>query len=141
MKRFAVRQWLILFALLSLTGAAVFGQQSAAPPAEKHPASQQDQKDQKDGTGVVPPGVKLDPHMPGPGAPTPYHFPAAVTKTLPNGLKVFVVSDRREPSVAARLIIFSAGGIDDPAGSPGVVSDDREPADAGNQAAVGSGHR
>jgi zinc protease len=120
MKRFAVRQWLILLALVSLTGAAVFAQQAAAPPAEKHPAAQQDQKDQKDGTGVVPPGTKLDPQMPGPGAPTPYHFPSAATKTLPNGLKVFVVSDRREPSVAARLIIFSAGGIDDPAGSPGV---------------------
>ncbi len=120
MKRFAVRQWLILFVLVSLTGAAVSGQQTSAPPAEKHPATQQDQKDQKDGTGVVPPGVKLDPQMPGPGAPTPYHFPSAATKTLPNGLKVFVVSDRREPSVAARLIIFSAGGIDDPAGSPGV---------------------
>jgi zinc protease len=120
MKRFAVRQWLILFVLVSLTSAAVSGQQTTAPPAEKHPATQQDQKDQKDGTGVVPPGVKLDPQMPGPGAPTPYHFPSAATKTLPNGLKVFVVSDRREPSVAARLIIFSAGGIDDPAGSPGV---------------------
>jgi zinc protease len=120
MKRFAVRQWLILFALVSLTSAAVSAQQTSAPPAEKHPATQQDQKDQKDGTGVVPPGVKLDPQMPGPGAPTPYHFPSAATKTLPNGLKVFVVSDRREPSVAARLIIFSAGGIDDPAGSPGV---------------------
>ena len=120
MKRFAVRQWLILFVLVSLTSAAVSGQQTSAPPAEKHPATQQDQKDQKDGTGVVPPGVKLDPQMPGPGAPTPYHFPSAATKTLPNGLKVFVVSDRREPSVAARLIIFSAGGIDDPAGSPGV---------------------
>jgi zinc protease len=120
MKRFAVRQWLILFVLVSLTSAAVSGQQTTAPPAEKHPATQQDQKDQKDGTGVVPPGVKLDPQMPGPGAPTPYHFPSVATKTLPNGLKVFVVSDRREPSVAARLIIFSAGGIDDPAGSPGV---------------------
>ena len=60
MKRFAVRQWLILFALVSLASAAVFGQQTSAPPAEKHPATQQDQKDQKDGTGVVPPGVKLD---------------------------------------------------------------------------------
>jgi zinc protease len=120
MKRFAVRQWLILFVLVSLTSAAVSGQQTTAPPAEKHPATQQDPKDQKGGTGVVPPGVKLDPQMPGPGAPTPYHFPSAATKTLPNGLKVFVVSDRREPSVAARLIIFSAGGIDDPAGSPGV---------------------
>jgi len=117
MKRFAVRQWLLLFALVSLTGAAVFGQQTSAPPAEKHTATQQDQKD---GTGVVPPGVKLVPQIPGPGAPTPYHFPSAATKTLPNGLKVFVVSDRREPAVAARLIIFSAGGIDDPAGSPGV---------------------
>jgi zinc protease len=117
MKRFAVRQWLILFVLVSLTGAAVFGQQASTPPAEKHPAAQQDQQD---GTGVVPPGVKLVPQMPGPGAPTPYHFPSAATKTLPNGLKVFVVSDHREPSVAARLIIFSAGGIDDPAGTPGV---------------------
>jgi len=120
MKRFAVPQWLILFAVVGLTGAAVFAQQTSAPPADKHPATQQDQKDQKDGTGVVPPGVKLVPQMPGSGAPTPYHFPSAATKTLPNGLKVFVVSDRREPSVAARLIIFSAGGIDDPAGSPGV---------------------
>jgi len=120
MKRFAVRQWLILFVMVGLTGAAVFAQQTSAPPAEKHPATQQDQKDQKDGTGVVPPGVKLVPQMPGSGAPTPYHFPSAATKTLPNGMKVFVVSDRREPSVAARLIIFSAGGIDDPAGSPGV---------------------
>ena len=120
MKRFAVRQWLILFVMVGLTGAAVFAQQTSAPPAEKHPATQQDQKDQKDGTGVVPPGVKLVPQMPGSGTPTPYHFPSAATKTLSNGLKVFVVSDRREPSVAARLIIFSAGGIDDPAGSPGV---------------------
>jgi zinc protease len=117
MKRFAVRQLLILFVLVSLPGAAMFGQQTSAPPAEKHPATQQDQKD---GSGVVPSGVKLVPQMPGPGTPTSYHFPSAATKTLPNGLKVFVVSDRREPSVAARLIIFSAGGIDDPAGSPGV---------------------
>jgi zinc protease len=121
MKRFAARQWLILFVLVSLTSAVVFGQQTSAPPAEKHPAAQQDQKDQKGGTGVVPPGVKLDPQMPGPGAPTAYHFPSAATRTLSNGLKVFVVSDRREPSVAARLIVFSAGGIDDPQGNPGVA--------------------
>jgi zinc protease len=120
MKMFAGRQWFIFCALVGLTGAAVFGQQASAPPTEKHPSQQQDQKEQKDGTGVVPPGVKLVPQMPGPGAPTPYHFPSAATKPLPNGLKVFVVSDRREPSVAAKLIIFSAGGIDDPAGSPGV---------------------
>ena len=121
MKRFAMRQWLIFCTLVALTGAAVSAQQAATPPAEKQPAAQQDQKDQKDGTGVVPPGVKLAPQMPGAGAPKPFHFPSAATKTLANGLRVFVISDRREPSVAARLIVLSAGGIDDPAGTPGVA--------------------
>ncbi len=118
MKRFAMRQWLIFCTLVGLSGAAVSAQQAATPPAEKQPAAQQDQKD---GTGVVPPGVKLVPHMPGAGAPKPFHFPSAATKTLANGLRVFVISDRREPSVATRLIILSAGGIDDPAGTPGVA--------------------
>ena len=118
MKRFAMRQWLVFCTLVALTGAAVAAQQAATPPAEKQPAAQQDQKD---GTGVVPPGVKLVPQMPGAGAPKPFHFPSAATKTLANGLRVFVISDRREPSVAARLIILSAGGIDDPAGTPGVA--------------------
>ena len=121
MKRFAMRQWLIFCTLVALTGAAVSAQQAATPPAEKQPGAQQDQKDQKDGTGVVPPGVKLAPQMPGAGAPKPFHFPSAATKTLANGLRVFVISDHREPSVAARLIVLSAGGIDDPAGTPGVA--------------------
>jgi zinc protease len=121
MKRFAMRQWLVFCTLVALTGAAVSAQQAATPPAEKQPAAQQDQKDQKDGTGVVPPGVKLAPRMPGAGAPKAFHFPSAATKTLANGLRVFVISDRREPSVAARLIVLSAGGIDDPAGTPGVA--------------------
>jgi zinc protease len=118
MKRFAMRQWLIFCTLVALTGAAVSAQQTATPPAEKQPAAQQDQKN---GTGVVPPGVKLVPQMPGAGAPKLFHFPSAATKTLANGLRVFVISDRREPSVVARLIILSAGGIDDPAGTPGVA--------------------
>jgi zinc protease len=118
MKRFAMRQWLIFCTLVALTGSVVSAQQAATPPAEKQPAAQQDQKD---GTGVVPPGVKLVPQMPGAGAPKLFHFPSAATKTLANGLRVFVISDRREPSVVARLIILSAGGIDDPAGTPGVA--------------------
>jgi zinc protease len=121
MKRFAIRHWLIFCALIGLAGATVSAQQTATPSAEKQPAAQQDQKDQKGGTGIVPPGVKLVPQMPGPGAPTPFHFPSAATKTLPNGLRVFVISDHREPSVVARMIILSAGGINDPAGTPGVA--------------------
>jgi zinc protease len=110
--------------LIGLAGAAVLAQQTVTPPAEKQPTAEQkqaEQQDQKDGTGIVPPGVKLVPQMPGPGAPTPFHFPSAAAKTLPNGLRVFVISDHREPSVVARMIILSAGGINDPAGSPGVA--------------------
>jgi len=121
MKRFAIRQWLTVFAFLGLAGSAVFAQQTTTPPAESQPAAQQNQKDQKDGTGVVPPGVKLVPQMPGPGAPTPFPFPSAAPKVLPNGLRVFVIADHSEPAVVARMIILSAGGISDPAETPGVA--------------------
>jgi zinc protease len=87
---------------------------SAAAPA---PA----QQDQRRGTGIVPPGVKLVPEMPPTGAPKAFHFPQAATKTLPNGLRVFVVSDKGEPAVAVRLVILSAGTIHDPAATPGVA--------------------
>ena len=61
------------------------------------------------------------PKMPAAGAPKTFHFPQAATKTLPNGLRVFVVTDHSEPAVAARLVILSAGSIKDPAGMPGVA--------------------
>jgi len=101
----------ILAALAIFAGPAL-PQQSTAPP----PAPQQ-----KAGTGIVPPGVKLVPEMPAAGAPRPFRFPDAATKTLANGLRVFVVSDHSEPAVAARLMILSAGSIEDPAEMPGVA--------------------
>jgi zinc protease len=118
MKRFATPRSLALCVAIALGCVATRAQETGYAPAAKQPAAEQNQKD---GTGVVPPGVKLAPQMPGPGAPRPFHFPAAATKALANGLRVFVVSDRREPAVAARLIILSAGSIDDPAGTPGVA--------------------
>ena len=78
--------------------------------------------DQKNGTGIVPPGVTLVPQMPAAGAATSFHFPRSATKTLPNGLRVFVVSDHREPAIAARLVILSAGSLNDPANTPGVAA-------------------
>jgi zinc protease len=114
----ALYAWLPLCAAIALSVAPLSAQQAAKPPAEKQAAPQ---RDQKDGTGIVPPGVKLDSQMPAAGAPKPYHFPAAAMKTLPNGLRVFIVSDHREPAVAARLIVLSAGTIADPAGTPGVA--------------------
>ena len=70
---------------------------------------------------MVPPGVKLFPTMPGAGAPKAFHFPRAATKTLSNGLRAFVVTDHEQPSIAARMVVLSAGSIKDPAGFPGVA--------------------
>lgn len=84
-------------------------------------AASQPSSSQKNGTGVVPPGVKLGSEIPAPAAPRPFQFPQAATKMLPNGLSVFVISDHREPAIAVRLVILSAGTIKDPAGMPGVA--------------------
>ncbi len=56
-----------------------------------------------------------------PARPTRFNFPQAATKTLANGLRVFVVTDHSEPAVAARLVMLSAGTIKDPQGMPGVA--------------------
>jgi zinc protease len=118
----------ILF-ILFVVGAVVLpfapraaAQEAATPPpvsrGESNPeGSQEPQK----ASGVVPPGVKLSPEMPRPGAPRPFNFPKVATKTLANGLRVFVVTDHSEPAIAARLVILSAGSIKDPAGMPGVA--------------------
>jgi len=116
MKREIKRVVLVMTAIL-FTGAAALAQQSA--PVEK-PANAAAQ-DKKNGTGLVPPGVSLSPQMPGAGAPTSFLFPKASSKTLPNGLQVFVVTDSSEPAVAVRLVILSAGSIKDPVGMPGVA--------------------
>jgi len=106
-----------VLALASLpTLAGQDGQQPAAQPSQAPSAEQN-----KNGTGIVPPGVKLVPEMPAAGAPRPFHFPQAATKTLANGLRVFVVTDHEEPAVAAHLVILSAGTIKDPANLPGVA--------------------
>ena len=88
---------------------------------QKPEAAQQGEA-KKQGTGVVPPGVRLAQQMPA-GAPAkPFKFPHAATKTLPSGLQVFVITDHREPTAAVRLVLTAAGTIHDPAGLPGVAS-------------------
>lgn len=135
--RNAIMRWMLLVPAVMLAMAAL-GQESATPPApaagaaQANPAApsqpeaktqpeQKTQQDQKNGTGIVPPGVKLAPEMPPPSAPRPFHFPVAATKTLANGLRVFVVSDTGEPAIAAQLLILSAGSVRDPAEMPGVA--------------------
>jgi zinc protease len=111
----------IFAAAAAVAPVAVARPQAGAPPvsrSETEPASSQGPQK---ASGIVPPGVKLAPEMPAAGAPRPFEFPTAASKTLPNGLRVFVVTDRAEPAVAARLVILSAGSIQDPAGMPGVA--------------------
>ena len=75
------------------------------------------------------PSVKLVPEMPAPAPPPPFHFPGSVTRTLPNGLNVFVVSSSAnangapvEPAVSVELLLRDAGAAHDPPGKPGVAS-------------------
>jgi zinc protease len=118
MKR-GIKRWIFLLAAIALAGATAMAQQVA--PASAADQSKEMQANQKNGTGVVPPGVKLAPEMPAPGVPKRFQFPKAATKTLGNGLRVFVISDHREPAIAARLVILSAGTIEDPEAMPGVA--------------------
>jgi zinc protease len=117
MKR-AIQPSILLFAAMMTAALAMRAQEPASAPASRHEESQQEAKKP---SGIVPPGVKLAPGMPPAGAPNPFEFPNAASKTLPNGLRVFVVSDHREPAIAARLVILTAGAIKDPEGMPGVA--------------------
>jgi zinc protease len=112
----------ILFAAVAIfEPVAIARPQGSAPPVSRSETEPSTSRGPQKASGIVPPGVKLAPEMPAPGAPRPFEFPIAATKTLPNGLRVFVVTDHREPAVAARLVILSAGSIQDPAGMPGVA--------------------
>jgi zinc protease len=113
-----------LLALLTANAAtaAMAGQQAAKPDASQAGAAAKDAKDaQKGPSGVVPQGVKLDSQMPAATAPKEFHFPKSESKTLANGLRVFVVSDSSEPAVAVQMVILSAGSIKDPSKAPGVA--------------------
>ncbi len=116
MTRATTRLIFLLAAFVLLATAA----RPQEPPAE-NPGAESFSSGQEKGTGVVPPGVKLIPEMPPAGEPKPFHFPQAASKTLANGLRVFVVTDHSEPAVAARLVVMSAGTIKDPSGMPGVA--------------------
>lgn len=71
---------------------------------------------------AVPNGVQLVPQMPGAEPAKPYRFPTVATRTLANGLRVFVVTSSSEPAVGIQLLMTSAGSVNDPQGKPGVAS-------------------
>ncbi len=93
----------------------------AQTPQKASPGSAQS-TEKKQGTGVVPAGVKLAAQMPAAEPAKQFHFPKAAIQTLANGLRTYVISDNEEPMVSIRLVLTSAGSINDPAGKPGVAS-------------------
>ena len=118
---FCVRLLLMASAMGMSFAPCAVAQETTVPPVSRSQSVPESSQEPQKASGVVPPGVKLVPQMPGPGAPRPFDFPKAATKMLPNGLRLFVVTDHSEPAIAARLVILSAGSIKDPAGMPGVA--------------------
>ena len=113
-------RWLLLALALAFTPAVKAQEPPTAPAPSRGQSESSDQGPQK-ASGIVPPGVKLSAQMPAAGAPRPFEFPKAASKTLTNGLRVFVVSDHREPAVVARLVLLSAGSVKDSPALPGVA--------------------
>jgi len=109
--------WLVLFGTLafSLAPSVARGQQEKPLQEKATP------EEQKQGTGVVPPGVKLVAQMPEGAAPRQYSFPKADRRELANGLRVFVVSDSEQPAITVRMVLPAAGSVHDPSGMPGVA--------------------
>ena len=118
MKR-APTYWISLLTL-AIFASVAYAQQPASPSDEASSSPPQEGA-QKHGTGLVPPGVKLVEQMPAAGRPREFLFPKAATKTLANGLRVFVVTDHSEPAVAAQLVLLSAGSTKDPQDLPGIA--------------------
>jgi zinc protease len=112
--------WLLL-AIMSVFTATLKAQETATAPAPSRGQSGSSDQGPQKASGIVPPGVKLAAPMPAAGAPRPFEFPKAASKTLTNGLRVFVVSDHREPAVVARLVLLSAGSVKDSPTLPGVA--------------------
>jgi zinc protease len=119
----SIQRWGFLILAFGIASAAFAAKQSgsAAPLRGESAQTGASPQEGKNGTGTVPSGVKLMPDMPAAGSPKAFHFPKAAMKTLPNGLKVFVVSDPAQPAIAARLVIQTAGSVKDPANMPGVA--------------------
>ncbi len=68
---------------------------------------------------LAPPEARQQP--PAPGAPVTAQLPSPAERTLPNGLRVIVASERNLPLVSADLRILSGGGSD-PQGHAGLAS-------------------
>ena len=97
-----------IFATLATLTSFAFTTLGQTTPPPKAPAPQ-----------AAPP--QLVPQMPAGTPAKAYHFPPVATKTLANGMRVFAVSSPDLPAVTVRLVLTSAGAVNDPDGKPGVA--------------------
>src|SRR3989442_171672 len=96
-----------------------FAQANQTGAAAQKPKAQEAPAPKKDVSEAAQAEAKLEPKMPAGVPGKPFHFPKPATKALANGLRVFVVSGSKEPSVTVRLVLTAAGSLHDPAGNPG----------------------
>ncbi|MGO9641556.1 MAG: M16 family metallopeptidase [Candidatus Acidiferrales bacterium] len=108
-----------LFLAGAITVAAQQAPAPVAPPAQTSAANPQPPTPQASGASLVG-------QMPPLAPPRPFHFPSVAAKTLPNGLRVFVVSETAsstaQPAVTIELLLPQAGSAADPHGKPGTAS-------------------
>jgi zinc protease len=101
---------------------------SLALSAWSLPVSAQTSANSAPGAPAATPAVKLVEQMPPAAPPRPFTFPTPVSRTLANGLRVFVVSARArgagvavDPAVSVQLLIRDAGSSRDPQDKPGLA--------------------
>src|SRR5947209_16418558 len=96
-----------------------FVQANQTGAAAQEPKAQEAPAPKKDVSEAAQAEAKLEPKMPAGVPGKPFHFPKPATKALANGLRVFVVSGSKEPSVTVRRVLTPAGSLYDPAANPG----------------------
>ncbi len=106
----------IFAVVLGILVPAALPQAAAKKPAPTKP------EEEKQGTGIVPAGVKLVPQMPVGATPRSFRFPKAPPQTLANGLRAFVITDHDQPMVSVELVLMNAGSADDPPDMPGLAN-------------------
>ena len=117
--------WLAVFALVGSLGVAA--QQTPAPSATPAPAGAANPQTSPQPTSPAEAsGPRLVSQMPPLAPPRPFHFPKVATRTLSNGLRVFVVSETdsatAQPAVSVELLLPQAGSVADPPGKPGTAA-------------------
>jgi zinc protease len=111
-------------ALLAAASFLAFTSISAQTQSQNrgNPAQQAKDKNQPAASGP-----KLVAEMPPPSPPRPFTYPAPVSRTLSNGLRVFVISASAlrggvvDPAISVEMLIRNAGSVRDPQNKPGLA--------------------